>query len=167
MKIWRLRLRKTGAPLVVKTIVVPPGFIPTRGRSLKALERVRRSAPHSWPVPALFGLYVEEYENRYKRTWPFSAAMCKTYLDDLVSLAQRVGMAEAVTAVKAVFGLQWITGEHMQFLREPDKYARFVIPELEKHKPRKGEQAEWSGPRDEVQSGQVDAEAFFYGKERK
>ncbi len=168
MKVWRIKLRHVGDPLVAKRVViVPPGFVPTRVRGLKALERVKLSPSHSWPVSALFGFYVERYEDRYKRAWPFSAAMSKTYLDDLLDLAQRVGMAEAAVAVKVVFGMDWITGEHMQFLRDQDKYARFVIPELEKRKPKRGEQSEWSGSRDEVQSGQVDAEAFFYGKERK
>ena len=142
-RVWKIRWSK---PKPVRRPLIPEGYSPTRAAALKQLETQQAQFPQDvWTVEALFGLYVRNYEKRHCRHWPFSGEYGQVISKDLASLIWRVGVEEAFRAVDAVFSLQWVKGEHITILNNIDRYARFILPELDARLQQRkiGEQTEW------------------------
>lgn len=116
----------------------------TRSAGLKALELVRTEGlpPTSWGAAALYGHWVRCYEERYRRQVTLTAEGSRTVLDTLESLRDRLG-DDIAKAVSATFALRWVKADHLSFLMNESNYHRFVIPEMEKSEPKRGEQSEW------------------------
>lgn len=154
MKVWTIKLTAKGMAgedyegrptLEVK-------FVATRAKVLKELERCRRKYEvELWSFEAVFGLYVEQHEKRFRRRWGFSAAGCAPIVGDVRALIRRQGKVEAVRAIEALFTrdeTRWVTSQPSMFLGDKDKYERYVVPLLVSEKAKKmGEQAEWKGER--------------------
>lgn len=163
MKTWIIRAKRPKRDLYKE-------FRPTRVFSLQEYKRVREQPYSEWTLQALFGLYVECYETRYKRAWPYSSQASRAVVNDLRLLVVREAMDIAAIAVNAVFShhkLRWITSAHHDMLADKDKYFKFIFPVVfdEKQlKERKGEQAEWERRRRERQSKVVQAKKFFGGE---
>ena len=129
MRVWRIRLEE----YVPDTI--------TRGFALKAVTERPRSAM------AVLGHYIEAYEKRFHRRWPFTGVQTRLDYDDLLLLVRRVGVDEATRAVAVIFGpkFKWLNGRYSRFLANRDAYGNHVVPVLSEQQ--SGEQAEWSGAR--------------------
>lgn len=124
------------------------GFVPTRGASLKALKEVRDLPFESWTVPSMLGWFIERYEERHKRHWPFTSDQTKRELGDVRTLVERVGMEEAHAAIRLVFSpkFKWVTYPAM-FLAKKDTYGNFIVPAITEEKDTQ-EQAQFTGNRE-------------------
>ena len=158
MKVVRWRIRSSGGGIDAdagRLIVLE--FVATRTAAIRELERVRFRK--TWTLQALFGLYIENYEARYRRRWPFTAKVGGDVVADLKALVDRVGLDEAKQSIQLIFTMRWIT-EHRGILANRDLYARFIIPELDKANQARGEPGQWTGTR-QAESREVTADEFF------
>lgn len=120
----------------------------TRSEAIRAL-RDEDGSPMT--EIGLFGLYVERYEDRYKRRWPFTAEGSAATVRDLAIMAARVGPEEAAKVIRLIFSakFKWVTN-HAAALANKDFYAKHLIPALDETITQGGEQSEWRrGRRDE------------------
>lgn len=150
MRIWKIR----------SSVSIEKAFIPTRKASLRAAEKAKEKLPGMWTVQELFGFYIENYEERHKRQWGFTANGSQEMVKCLRTLVTRVGMEEAHRAIKSVFSLKWVLSQHERLLVNQDLYERHVAPILMRTEAKVGEQAEWSGTRN-FESREVPASEFF------
>jgi len=132
-----------------------------RREGLNALKKCLKKPYDSWTLQAFFGLYITEYEDRYKRKWQLSEEMGAEVARVLSLLIDREGMETAIALVKAVFKLSWVTAAQWRFLSNQDNIETYLIPEITKTK-QPGEQAEWSGDR-EASGKTLSPNEFFYG----
>lgn len=113
-----------------------------------------------WPVLAIVGLYLREYERRFRRKWRGGQVGLAGLYEDVEAFVAAWDVATAIGAIEVVFSdrMKWVTGDHMRFLQNQSNMTRFVVPlvaEAEEKRVGRGEQAEWAGARASAGSREV------------
>ena len=100
-------------------------------------------------VEEVFKVYCEAYERRFRRK--LRTNLHEGVRRNLSHFVQREGAETAKKAIRFVFTsskMRWITlGSVDAFLANRGNFERYVEPYLDEVA---GEQAEWTGPRDEA-----------------
>lgn len=134
--------------------------LPTKKEAVESVVLVTRVPAVQWHLIHLYGLYIQEWEKKFDGQWKMTVYGSKEVIHILRQLVVSHGMDFAVGAVRTVFEISWITAAHDRFLGNPNNITRFIIPEMAKKKVR-GEQAEWTGPREDASGTSVDSKQFF------
>ena len=115
----------------------------------------------------VFAAYQKHYESRFYRKVK-GLKLQQTIRDNLAVVVGRVGKEEAIRAIRILLTsprLRWVCTSPDVFLSNETNYERHIVPAMADER-EAGEQAEWSGDRDETPGSKVVSPEDFLGHGR-